>query len=281
MAIREVLFQNEYKLPERFEPDDRIVDIGAHIGTFAIACLERRAKWLACYEPVKENFEYLDRNLRRGWRRWSTTNGADSIDDPPRIRIHNRAVWRNDEPSGFRDIVLAGPANTAMAWMLLEEDQTTPHEPGITDRPLEQVVTIPFDKVIFDATEGWKHRIRLVKIDAEGSEWLMLEGSQTLGHIDQLVMEVHLRAHHLCGKFAGSLENLEAKLAQAGFYVRVLPHPLCDDLKQVRCKRIQRPKKYTMAHEPEQEEVAIKKDGLIVTVQHGEPTDGSTSPVSI
>ena len=78
LAIREVLFGNEYRLPAKFGADDRIVDIGAHIGMFAVACLERGARRLWCYEPVQANFDLLDTNLRRGWRRWSNPDGRDS-----------------------------------------------------------------------------------------------------------------------------------------------------------------------------------------------------------
>ena len=38
-----VVDDNEYNLPQSFEPDDIVVDIGAHIGGFSYAALERGA----------------------------------------------------------------------------------------------------------------------------------------------------------------------------------------------------------------------------------------------
>ena len=233
LAIREVLFGNEYRLPERFEPDDRIIDIGAHIGAFAIACLERGAKQLWCYEPVKDNFQLLNENLTKGWRRWSSANGNNSIDLPPAIQIHNRAVWRNDEGMGLHFMALAGPTNTAMA-VVMQDDQpqgkVDPKGQVQADGPqLEQVLCVPFDQVIFQVTEGWKYPVRFVKIDAEGSEWMMLEGAQTLGHIDEIAIEVHLAAHQLCGQHAGRLEALRAGLEESGLATEEIRHPYCPE----------------------------------------------------
>jgi hypothetical protein len=41
-----VVAHNEYRLPERFEPPDVVVDVGGHIGTFAYA-VARRASSMA------------------------------------------------------------------------------------------------------------------------------------------------------------------------------------------------------------------------------------------
>src|SRR5687768_9023756 len=63
MAYREVLIENEYGLPDALSPRDQVVDIGAHIGCFAIACLNRGVGFVECYEPCPDNFAVLNENL--------------------------------------------------------------------------------------------------------------------------------------------------------------------------------------------------------------------------
>ena len=39
LIARSVLLDNEYRLPDRFEAGDLVIDVGAHVGSFATACL--------------------------------------------------------------------------------------------------------------------------------------------------------------------------------------------------------------------------------------------------
>lgn len=56
-----VVTHNEYGLPDSlYKP---VVDIGAHIGAFAYACLKRGAPRVICVEPCPANFELLKKNL--------------------------------------------------------------------------------------------------------------------------------------------------------------------------------------------------------------------------
>src|SRR5665213_1913253 len=41
--FRHVVIDNEYALPDRFHPDDTILDIGGHVGSFSLAALRRGA----------------------------------------------------------------------------------------------------------------------------------------------------------------------------------------------------------------------------------------------
>lgn len=56
-----VVTHNEYGLPDSlYKP---VVDIGAHIGAFAYACLKRGAPRVICVEPCPANFALLQKNL--------------------------------------------------------------------------------------------------------------------------------------------------------------------------------------------------------------------------
>lgn len=70
-----VTVYNEYGLPDSITQP--VVDIGAHIGAFAYACLLRGAPHVHCYEPDSENFELLRENL---------------VQFRGRVTLHNKAV---------------------------------------------------------------------------------------------------------------------------------------------------------------------------------------------
>lgn len=57
-----VLIDNEYDLPKDMS-GKIVLDIGAHIGSFALACQQRGAKRIICYEPDIENASILIANV--------------------------------------------------------------------------------------------------------------------------------------------------------------------------------------------------------------------------
>jgi predicted RNA methylase len=80
--VREAAEENRYGFAGKYPRETVFLDVGAHIGGFAIAAAERGARvW--CFEPGPENFGLLMENsaayLRRG-----------------RIRAECKAVWRCD-----------------------------------------------------------------------------------------------------------------------------------------------------------------------------------------
>ena len=63
IIVKQVLVDNEYGLPADMS-GLTVLDIGAHIGSFAVACMRRYAKRVVCYEPDPENFVLLETNTR-------------------------------------------------------------------------------------------------------------------------------------------------------------------------------------------------------------------------
>ena len=59
-----VVAQNEYRLPERFGPDDMVVDVGAHIGSFAYAVALRGGKHVWSIEPDRTNCALAAEHLK-------------------------------------------------------------------------------------------------------------------------------------------------------------------------------------------------------------------------
>jgi len=162
--FQEIFLLNEYRLPEQFGPQDVIIDIGMHIGSFAFAALSRGAGRLYGFEVEAANFAMAQRNL-------------EPFGD--RARIFRKAVWRSDRKG---DVLFANgdlPENTggnSVLWNLHGETLNT----------------ISLDDILEEATEGGRRRISLLKIDCEGSEYAILLTSKKLHMIDRIHGEFHV-----------------------------------------------------------------------------------------
>lgn len=155
-----VVRDNEYRLPPSFGPDDVIVDIGAHIGSFAYACLIRGAGKVLCVEPHPENFAMLMGNLAAKYA--------------AKIRPIQAALDVGHSLVGMG--TFPGP-NTGGA--------------GTCDAATPGVVVVPAMELapLMDlATPG---RIRLLKFDCEGEEWNWLLLSKIFMEVDEIVAELH------------------------------------------------------------------------------------------
>lgn len=160
-----VVQANEYKLPPSFSPDDIILDIGVHIGSFCHAVLERGAGHVYGYEASPENYALAQRNL--------AIYGS-------RVSIRHAAAWRSDQPVSTLELARS-PTNLGghNVWSQLEGEQR------------ESVPAIPFDQIIDEITHNGQQRIRLLKMDCEGSEFPILLTSKRLHLIDSICGEFH------------------------------------------------------------------------------------------
>ena len=194
--FRHVVIDNEYALPDRFRPEDAILDIGGHVGSFALAALRRGAGRVHTCEPDAENFALLAHNL------------APFRD---RVQLRRQAVWH--EPSA--ELGMHNPIdarNTGAGQVCLAT-------------PGQSVSAVAFDDLVDEvAGEG---RLRLVKLDCEGAEWPILLTSQRLHRIDELCGEYHLmplpEPFAVHGPTAFAPEDLRECLEHAGFTVRLVP----------------------------------------------------------
>jgi FkbM family methyltransferase len=194
--FRSVVLDNEYRLPPRFNADDVILDIGAHVGSFALACLRRGAGHVVCCEPDADNFALLSANLAPYYKR---------------MTLLRAAVWRNDIPSAT--LTIHNP---------LDERNTGAIRVGPGS---QSVRAIAFDELI--ASLG--KRLRLAKLDCEGAEWPILLTTRSLAAIDELCGEYHLGdypdAYHVAGQSAFTPGLLEQTLRAHGFAVEFAEAP--------------------------------------------------------
>ena len=170
-----VVYLNEYELPPLFEPDDVVIDIGAHIGSFAFAAASRGCRHVYSVEPDATNLEIASEHLR------SYIASGD-------VELLRGAVWRsdiNDDQLRFdgyhvfpkSHVELAGILNTgngSVIWGLGE--------------PVEKIA---FDELVDRATKNGQRTIRLLKLDCEGAEWPILLTSHRLHLIDEICGEFH------------------------------------------------------------------------------------------
>ncbi len=155
---------NEYRLPDTFAPDDVLIDIGMHIGSFSYAALTRGAGRVYGFEAEPSNFACAARNL-------------SAFGD--RARIAHKAVWRSDRKVKTLNI---GHSN---------DTENTGGGNVFWSKGGHDVAAIAFDDVVRDATEKGRRRIRLLKIDCETAEFPILLTSRTLHRIDQIAGEYH------------------------------------------------------------------------------------------
>jgi len=183
-----VVNKNEYGLLN-FD-NSIILDIGAHIGSFAYFAKNRGASRIYCYEASLENFELLKENLQN-------LNG---------IEINYAAVWRSD---------------IAVSNVLFQKytNQLNTGGGGVMFQTGTPVPAIKFDEILCQIG-----CIDLLKIDAEGSEFPILFTSKHLYRVKEIVGEYHeIENVPECLKIPSHPEftgfALKAYLSEAGYTV--------------------------------------------------------------
>lgn len=185
--FRTVVIEDEYRLPERFEAGTVVLDVGAHVGSFALACLRRGAARVVCCEPDADNFALLKHNL------------APYAD---RAEARHVAVWRNDEPA--KTLALHNPYDVR---------NTGAGRVGGAGRP---VTAVAFDDLVRELG-----RVDLLKLDCEGAEWPILLTATTLDRVGSILGEYHLEtfpeAYQVEGCEGFTAEVLTGALTRHGF----------------------------------------------------------------
>jgi len=154
----------EFRLLNELPNTPVVFDVGAHHGDYAAAVLDRRPNaTVHCFEPSEEPFEILEGRLGE------------------RARLHRIAL---SDRAGARTLYgdrVGSPMGSLfhrdLRWLDLETDIE------------EEVETQTLDDVC--AAEG-VDQIDLLKVDAEGAEYLVLLGSQQMlgeGRIGRVMFE--------------------------------------------------------------------------------------------
>jgi FkbM family methyltransferase len=158
-----VVANNEYHLPDRFDPRDVVIDVGCHVGSFAAACLRRGAGKVFAFEVAPDNYALATNNLSRF--------GA-------RAEVLYAACWRSDVPPTTIYFNPASEENTGAGNVLTATGLPVP--------------TVPLDKFLTELPDRCgAERVRLLKLDCEGSEYPILLTSRRLDLVDEICGEFH------------------------------------------------------------------------------------------
>ncbi|HEY9659160.1 MAG TPA: FkbM family methyltransferase [Allocoleopsis sp.] len=166
VVFRTVYEQNEYRVPEHLAATDVVIDIGAHIGSFAYLCWLRGSRQVFAFEADPENARLAQQNLKE-------TN----------VNLKQAAVWRSDVKAGgmlfhggYAEMLPDGPdpvgVNTGGGNVFAEAGTPVP--------------TVSLDEIIGD------RQVRMLKVDCEGSEFPILLTSQKLRNCACVIGEYHL-----------------------------------------------------------------------------------------
>ena len=154
----------EYRLLDDLPESPVVFDVGAHHGDYAAAALERRPRAAVhCFEPATETFQVLATRMAQTARLYRVAladrHGTQTLYGD-RVGSEMASLFQRD-----------------LGWLNLRND------------PLEEIETRTLDDVC--AAEHVEH-IDLLKVDAEGAEYLVLLGARRMlagRRIDRIVFE--------------------------------------------------------------------------------------------
>lgn len=189
-----IVVDNEYRLPD-LHPEDIVIDIGAHIGSFAYLAYKKGSRSVYAFELEPDHIEAGRVNLQ-------------DIEDG--VAYYHTAVVRGD--------ALRAPHYYANgSW----------NHFGVVG---QEVPSKSLDQIIQEVAPNGE-AIRFLKIDCEGGEWPILYTSVLLGRVQEIAGEYHIIIPQGQGdEFDGispesiSPEGLRACLVNCGFETEFVPH---------------------------------------------------------
>lgn len=154
-----ICLEQRHYMPLDIKPDSIILDLGAHIGSFAKLAIELNAKKVICFEAAKDNFDVLKLNAKLH----------------PQIEAYHRVITSDPKAKSLQLQRHSG-INTGMHSIYRKTGTGT-----------ERVVTYDFEKA-FEVFEP-----DFVKVDIEGSEYFLNWKSALRIHKPlRMVIEYHL-----------------------------------------------------------------------------------------
>ncbi|MEP7198325.1 MAG: FkbM family methyltransferase [Chloroflexota bacterium] len=164
-TFQHVAVENEYRLPAAFRRDDIVVDIGAHIGSFCYAVLQRGARHVYGFEPDADNFACAVRNLQ--------PFGA-------RAQLFRQAVWRSDQPVQKLALARVDQNHAGVSALWGGDASLSGHS---------TVEAVALDDVLRTVTHHGQQRVRLLKLDCEASEFPIMLTARCLDWVDTICGE--------------------------------------------------------------------------------------------
>ena len=181
-AFVNVWINEEYKQSKSIRDNEVVIDIGAHIGLFTLYISQMvRSKRIICFEPIKENFELLEKNI--------TENNIQNCD------YYNLAVYSESKELKIFLNDMDGAAHSVFG----------------KGKDFINIQSITL-KDIFDNNNI--SNCSLLKLDCEGAEYEIINSfpKEYFTRIGKIVLE-----YHFSDKYPNELEKLKNNLRNFGF----------------------------------------------------------------
>lgn len=188
-ALANVWINEEYKKTGfEIKSDDTIIDVGAHVGLFALYASQYcKSGKIFCFEPIKNNFDLLSENMQ--------------INQLVNVKCTHKAVHNRN--GSIR--------------MYLSETDDAAHSIFDNGNKYIDVNAITLSE-IFNF-----HNIQtcnLLKMDCEGSEYQIFESTpdEDIGKIQKICLE-----YHIINQDFKPLNALKTRLTTLGFHITDVP----------------------------------------------------------
>lgn len=185
--------------PLQLSPEDFVIDIGAHIGAFALYAHSLGAE-VACYEPVEHNYILLKYNYNQAF--WET-----------RHEITLGGVSRNTRglcQETQTDTLILHPTNTGMHSFFGTLEQVN----SSSEVKLEKIKTYNLANIVRYHTNSWNKKPSAIKIDIEGAEYFIDWECLLETSIKKIALEYHF-AYPLTSQKQGI--ELHERIKRLGF----------------------------------------------------------------
>lgn len=209
-VLRTVTEWDEYRIfGEPLQPGDVVIDVGGHVGSFSYACHWLGSRKILTFEAHPGNAAVLRENLRG-------LNG---------ITIAECAIFRSGG-AAVEELLHSGPlfSNTGGGSVMFGERMGEFH--GVDNTALEagqaRCKALALDEVLANLD-----RVKIMKLDCEGSEFPILLTSRMLGKVERIVGEYHcveeeamgllVEEARVAGHSSYTVETLRARLEGLGF----------------------------------------------------------------
>ncbi len=149
----------------------RVIDVGAHIGSFAVNVATQHPKaQVVCYEPSPDSARYLRRNVEQ--------NGLGD-----RISVHEAALADKTGTALFDD----NSGGSVHNGLMRDDQRLVDGRDALDQRHALEVPTTTFDLSVTDGAPD------VVKMDCEGGEYALVYASapQSWASVRRVVMEYH------------------------------------------------------------------------------------------
>ncbi len=194
IIVRNVVKIKEYSKFLHLTKNDVWLDIGGHIGTFAIDIADK-VKHVYSFEPNKDNFRLLKKNLKEN--------------NIKNVTVFNKALVGNYEK--MRELFLDRKGNTG-GHSLIKTGEF----------PRSDISEIVRCENINDIIK--KYKIDKIKLDCEGAEYELIKALDidSLIDINEIIFEYHFNVLGM-GKYEELLRYLSGIFSQMGIAGKVNP----------------------------------------------------------